>query len=206
MSTKKTTERLSKSKAHRAAYVSSQISIGLPFQIRALRKQRKWDQKKLAEEAGMAQPRISLMENAGYGSFTLEVLKRLANAFDVALVVRFAPFSELIRWSDEFAPDTFKVPSFTDESLSAPATTTEPADVVTSRGAKIFSIEAKLRKFIESNQTVTRPLSTGGIYGGTEEAGHLESEDARTGETAYRAGPELQSHLLKYSTSRSHAI
>lgn len=115
MSTRKTTERLKKSKQHRAAYVASQINIGVPFQIRALRKQRKWDQKTLAEEAGMAQPRISAMENAGYGSFTLDTLKRLASAFDVALIVRFSPFSELIRWSDKFSPDDFAVPSFEEE-------------------------------------------------------------------------------------------
>lgn len=115
VSTKKTMERLKKSKQHRAAYVSSQINIGLPFQVRALRKQREWDQKTLAEEAGMAQPRISAMENAGYGSFTIETLKRLADAFDVALIVRFAPFSELIRWSDKFSPDDFTVPGFEKE-------------------------------------------------------------------------------------------
>lgn len=108
-------ERLKKSKQHRAAYVSSQINIGVPFQIRALRKQRKWDQKTLAKEAGMAQPRISAMENAGDEGFRLDTLQRLANAFDVALIVRFAPFGDLIRWSDKFSPDDFSVPSFEEE-------------------------------------------------------------------------------------------
>ena len=104
MSTKKT-EILKKSKEHRAAFVASQINIGIPFQIRALRKQRQWDQKVLAEKAGMAQPRIALMERPGHGELTLKTLKRLADAYDVALVVRFAPFSELVDWSDKFSPD-----------------------------------------------------------------------------------------------------
>lgn len=107
--------RLRKNKEHRAAYVSSQINIGIPFQIRALRKQRKWDQKNLALEAGMLQPRISAMESPGYGSLNLDTLQRLAAAFDVALIVRFAPFGELIRWSDGFSPDDFVIPSFGDE-------------------------------------------------------------------------------------------
>lgn len=115
MTTKKTMERLKKSGPHRAAFVASQISIGVPFQIRALRKQRKWDQKKLAQEAGMLQPRISAMEKPGYGSLTIETLKRLASAFDVALVVRFAPFSELLRWSDKFSPDDFQILGFEKE-------------------------------------------------------------------------------------------
>ena len=119
MNTKKTIERLSKSKQHRAAYVSSQINIGLPFQIRALRKQREWDQAKLAIEAEMVQPRISAMENAGHASFNLATLKRLAEAFDVALIVRFAPYSELIRWSDKFSPDDFRILSFSEELKQA---------------------------------------------------------------------------------------
>lgn len=116
MSTKKTIERISKSKRHRAAFVSSQISIGIPFQIRALRKHRKWDQKRLALEAGMLQPRISLMERPGYSNLSLDTLKKLAAAFDVALVVKFAPWGELIRWSDKFSPDDFQVVGFAEES------------------------------------------------------------------------------------------
>jgi len=115
VSTKKTMERLKKSKAHRAAFVASQINIGLPFQIRSLRKQREWDQKRFADEAGMLQPRISAMEKPGHGSLTLETLKRLAAAFDVALIVRFAPFSELLRWSDKFSPDDFSILGFEGE-------------------------------------------------------------------------------------------
>lgn len=117
MSTKNTMERLRKSKPNRAAFVASQINVGIPFQIRALRKRRNWDQKKLAREAGMLQPRISAMEKPGYGSLTIETLKRLADAFDVALVVRFAPFSDLLRWDDRFSPDDFNVPSFDSELL-----------------------------------------------------------------------------------------
>ncbi len=115
MSTSKTIKRLKKGREHRAAYVSSKINIGLPFQIRALRNQRGWDQKTLALEAGMAQPRISALENPGYGRFTLETLKRLANAFDIDLVVTFAPFSEGTQLFDSFSPDEFAVPSFEEE-------------------------------------------------------------------------------------------
>lgn len=124
MSTKRTMERLKRSKPNRAAFVASQINIGIPFQIRALRKQREWDQKKLAHESGMLQPRISAMEKPGYGSLTLETLKRLAAAFDVALVVRFAPFSELVRWHDKFSPDEFAIPDF-DEELSSVSESSE---------------------------------------------------------------------------------
>jgi transcriptional regulator with XRE-family HTH domain len=107
--------RLKASKEYRDAYVASQIDVGLPFQIRALREARGWSQRDLAEHAGMLQPRISAVERPGYGRVNIETLRRLASAFDVALIIRFAPFRELIRWADSFSPDTFGVPSFLDD-------------------------------------------------------------------------------------------
>src|SRR6266481_4333161 len=104
-----------KDKAYRHGMVSAQIDIDLPLQLRALRKQRGWKQPELAERANMKQPRISAMEKPGAVSFTLETLRRMAEAFDVALIVRFAPFSELWRWSNNFDPDSFNVPGFSQD-------------------------------------------------------------------------------------------
>jgi transcriptional regulator with XRE-family HTH domain len=103
-----------KDKGYRHGMVNAQIEIDLPFQIRALRKQRGWTQPELAAKTGMKQPRISNMEKPGVTHFSLETLRRLAEAFDVALVVRFAPFSEL-HWSQSFSPDEFAVQSFGEE-------------------------------------------------------------------------------------------
>jgi transcriptional regulator with XRE-family HTH domain len=104
-----------KDKGYRHGMVNAQIEIDLPFQIRALRKQRGWTQPELAAKTGMKQPRISNVEKPGVTHFSLETLRRLAEAFDVALVVRFAPFSELLNWSRSFSPDEFAVPNFEDE-------------------------------------------------------------------------------------------
>jgi len=109
-----------KDKAYRDAFVASQISVGLPFQLRSLREKRNMKQSELAQKTGMLQPRISAMESPGGAKFTLETLRRVASAFDVALVVRFAPFSELVRWSDEFEPDMFSVPSFEEDFTNDP--------------------------------------------------------------------------------------
>jgi transcriptional regulator with XRE-family HTH domain len=104
-------QKLRKRKDYREAFVASQISTGIPFQIRALRKKFNWSQNDLADATQMLQPRICAMEQAGYGDFTLSTLKKLAAAFDVGLLVRFAPFGELVNWADSFSPDTFSVPS-----------------------------------------------------------------------------------------------
>lgn len=102
-------------KEYREAYVASQINIGIPFQIRALRKSRGWHQECLAEHAKMAQPRISEIERPGERRLNIETLLRISAAFDVGLQVRFVPFSELINWSESFDPEDFEVKSFDDE-------------------------------------------------------------------------------------------
>lgn len=89
-----------KDKRYRDAYVASQIRIGMPFQVRALRKSRNWSQSQLAERAGMSQPRISEIEKPGARSLNVDTALRIAAACDVGLQVRFVPFSELIEWSE----------------------------------------------------------------------------------------------------------
>lgn len=115
MSTHFQTMRNLKKKTYRDAFVRSQINVGIPFQVRALREKKQWKQEQLAKACGMLQPRISAIERPGGSKLNLETLFRLASAFDVGLVVRFGPFSEMLRWADEFSPDTFQVPSFTQE-------------------------------------------------------------------------------------------
>ncbi len=105
-----------KNPEYRARYVGSRINFGLPFQIRSLMKQRGWTQEDLARRAGMLQPRISAMLKPGKSKPNIETLRRLAEAFDVGLEVRFAPFSDLIYWSDRFDPDSFSIPSFNEDS------------------------------------------------------------------------------------------
>lgn len=109
-----------KDPAYRKAYVASQINIGIPFQIRALLKSRPgWTQQTLAERASMLQPRISGLMTPGKVRPNIETLRRIAEAFDCALVVRFAPFSDLVRWSEDFDPENFNAPPFAEDRLDA---------------------------------------------------------------------------------------
>lgn len=108
-----------KDKTYRDAYVVSQIRTALPFQLRALRTSRKWSQEYLAEKAGMAQPRISDLEQPTGRMPNLDTLCRIASACDVAFEVRFVPFSELIDRSEHFDPEHFRVPTFDQEIKEA---------------------------------------------------------------------------------------
>jgi len=104
-----------KDKEYRDEYVSSSIDVGVAFQIRALREQRGWNQTKLAEEANMQQERISTLENPSH-SPTLSTLKKLAKAFDVGLIVRFVPISDLVKRELNLPNESLEVPSFDKDS------------------------------------------------------------------------------------------
>ncbi|MGA2325222.1 MAG: helix-turn-helix transcriptional regulator [Bryobacteraceae bacterium] len=121
-----------KDQEYRRAFVVAQINIGIPFQIRALMKapSRKWTQKDLAARTGMLQPRISAMLKPGATRPNIETLRRLADAFDCGLQVRFVPFTDLVTWSQRFSPDDFEVPDYysqvNDGSLDALALERKP--------------------------------------------------------------------------------
>jgi len=97
---------------------SSDVGTGLAFQIRLLRERKGWTQEQLAALTGKQQETISQWENPGYGSYTLNSLKSLASAFDVALVVKFAPFSELVDWTVNLTPQRLAPDSFDAEDAS----------------------------------------------------------------------------------------
>ena len=101
-----------KSKGYREAFVAELIDTAIPFQIRALRKQRNWTQKELSNILGMKQERISVLEDPNYAKLSLSTLKRLASAFDIGLLVRFVPFSDLVKSELDLSPASLEVKSY----------------------------------------------------------------------------------------------
>jgi transcriptional regulator with XRE-family HTH domain len=113
-------------KEYRDLFVAEEIATGLPFQIRAMRQARGWSQQELAERLGMTQEGVSRLESLNYGRYTLATLQRLASAFDVALTVRFVPFSELVDWAADLSPADLAVPDYEhDPGLVHEVTSTE---------------------------------------------------------------------------------
>ena len=110
-------------KEYRNGYTEAQLSIEVPFQIRAIRKARGWTQAQLAERSGIPQARISHIEQPGRDPLSLRTLYRLAAAFDVGLLVQFVSFSELVHREALFNPETFRVPSFEEDQLEGTAST-----------------------------------------------------------------------------------
>ena len=104
-----------KNKEYRDAFVAEMISTGIPFQLRALRKQRNWSQQKMSEETGMMQERISVLEDPNYGKLTLTTLKKVASALNIGLLVRFVPISDLVKWELKLSSDSLKASSYDDD-------------------------------------------------------------------------------------------
>ena len=99
-------------KKYRNAFVSSRISQTIAFQLRVLRQRARLSQAALARELGTNQNAICRMENPRYGKMTISSLRKLATHFDVGLVVRFAPYSEIVDWATNLSTESIAVPDF----------------------------------------------------------------------------------------------
>lgn len=102
---------------YRHAYAEECLNTMVATQIKALREQRKMTQSALAEKSEMRQPRLSVMEDANYSSWSISTLKRLARAFDVALSVKFENFSDVILDFEELSRENLERYSFKDDPM-----------------------------------------------------------------------------------------
>ena len=107
---------------------AADIATSLAIQIRLLREHHRWTQEELAHRMGKRQETISQWENPDYGRYTLNTLRELAAAFDVALLVRFASFSDLVDWIANLTPQHLAPPSFDEELQSAVTRVALPQD------------------------------------------------------------------------------
>lgn len=74
--------------------VKFQITMGLGFQLRAMRKARGWTQAELAGRLGTARSVVSRLEQANDYVPSLTTLLRIGEVFDVALIASFVPFRD----------------------------------------------------------------------------------------------------------------
>ncbi len=138
MNRRKLIERL-RNRDFRRAFAEEAVDVGIPIQIREMRTARGWSQTQLGKEAGMAQEQVSLAEKLSYGRFTVATLKKLAAAFDCALMVRFVSYSELLAWKDRVDETLITPPPFNADTalneLAFSETSRAPSRNVASVGA-----------------------------------------------------------------------
>ncbi len=110
---KKTLRQSFKDKEYRHGYVDEFLNAYIATQIKVLREQRGWSQTELGEHAGgMMQPRISIMENVNYSSWSIKILRKIAEAFDLTLCVSFESFGRRIEDIERFRRETLERNSF----------------------------------------------------------------------------------------------
>lgn len=86
------------SKARRYRWMSRQIREGLAIQIRMMRLERGWTRGYLAARLRCGVRRIERLEDGRY-LYSLRTYTRLANIFDVALIVHFVSWGEFLAFT-----------------------------------------------------------------------------------------------------------
>jgi transcriptional regulator with XRE-family HTH domain len=109
-----------RNKPYRDSFVEANLSTNIAAQIQTMREARGWTQKQLGEKAGMAQNRISVLEDPSYDKHTFATCRRIASAFDVAFIGRFVAFSDLAVWTSDLSPEKLTVADFEHDALPAP--------------------------------------------------------------------------------------
>lgn len=122
----------------RKEIIDEHVNVGIAFQIRSLRNRQQLKQSGLAKLLDVKQPLISSWENPNYGKYSLQTLKDLAKAFDVGLLVRFVPFSQLIDWTVNLTSDVIAPPSFTEEQYHVQAPGSPASNVMTAAASNFM--------------------------------------------------------------------
>src|SRR3990167_7877010 len=74
------------------------LRASIAYQVRSMRLMRGWTQETLADKAGLSTPTISRVEDpAAEIGLEMKTLQLIAQAFDVALFVRFASWEDFVR-------------------------------------------------------------------------------------------------------------
>ncbi|MCI0486748.1 MAG: helix-turn-helix domain-containing protein [Blastocatellia bacterium] len=106
-----------KDKETRHVYCDEFLNASIATQIKVLREQRDWTQSQLAERANMKQSRIAALEDVNYSSWTINVLRKLAEAYDLTLTVKFESFGEKLAAIEGFSKEALERSSFDDDPI-----------------------------------------------------------------------------------------
>ena len=104
---------------YRSAYVAENVRTRIAYQIRALRAQRGWQQKTLAEKMGKPQSVVSRLEDPDYGKPSVQTLLEVAAAFDVALVIELVSFRDFLNRTRDASLINLRAPSFDEKHLTS---------------------------------------------------------------------------------------
>ena len=134
MSLRNRLKRQLRDKQFRHAYADEHLNLSIGTQIKAIREKQRMTQATLAEKIGTKQTGISRIESANYNRWSIAVLRKLAEAFDLRLRVSFEEFGTLWKEVDDFSRESlerceFKEdPEFLGEAAAAPLISSAPSN------------------------------------------------------------------------------
>lgn len=160
-------------RSYRAAYVDENVRTSIAYQVRALREQRGWSQKKLAEVLGKPQSVVSRIEDPDYGKLSVQTLLEIAEALDIALLIRYVSFPDFITSMINVSPEALGADSFDESQLSAVPDRPRYAPAATAnRHNRTYTVRIGYRAD-EAQVVESATASTGGA--GLSEAVSLET-------------------------------
>jgi len=97
-----------------------------------------------------------MFETPGAANVTLETLARLAAAFRTGLIVKFVPFSEMLRWENDFSQDSFNVTTIEQDGafVGPAAVVAEDSGMAAAAEAAPYDFVAGMRKQPTSSQDI----------------------------------------------------
>lgn len=132
----------------RSEFVVAHAKYAIPMQIGALMERQQLTQMELAKRSDLAQPTVGRAMDPTYGNLAVNTLVRLAAGFDVALVVKFVPFSDLFRTLEADQVDAHVSP-FSEEvnkATTAKALLASPKKIVAGRQAAAKTTPRTIKK------------------------------------------------------------
>ena len=105
---------LQEDKEYRDSYLESSVRTGIGSQVQAIRQQRNLTQRDLASLTGTTQSSISRLEDEQYGRVSVQTLLSIAKATETALIIRFAPYDEFLRFAKNLSPAALQVPTISE--------------------------------------------------------------------------------------------
>ncbi len=115
VSRKTIVKKLLESKKFRDSYVSENLKRLIPFNLRSMRGEREWSQELAGREIGKPQNVVSRLESPAYGKLTLQTLLEIAHGYDVGLIIKFVPFSRLVKEYEDVSYQALSAKSVSDK-------------------------------------------------------------------------------------------
>jgi transcriptional regulator with XRE-family HTH domain len=118
-----------KNREFRHAYADEHLNLSISTQIKIIRENQNMSQATLAGKIGTKQAGISRIESANYDGWSIALLRRLAEAFDLRLHVTFEEFGTLWKEVDNFNRESLHRRAFDDDPEFEESTATAHATV-----------------------------------------------------------------------------